>query len=335
MTEASHQMAGNPLPPGKQKAGSVGLPAGVEMALMDEAGQLLPAGATGEIVIRGPGVFDGYEHNPDADAAAFVQGWFRTGDQGRFDEDGYLFITGRLKELINRGGEKISPREIDDALLEHADVAQAAAFAVPHPTLGENVAAAVVLREGAVTDESELRRFLLERLASFKVPSSIDFVDAIPKGPTGKIQRTNLHRDLGSAMAKARVAPRTDAQDGTDVSPRSLSRTTCRIQPVLAAGTQTCRAPTPSRRMATCDIDAGPESPIAGFLGVPCVASSTSQRARGLPEGAVGRLRRHRPRRPAHRRAGSDAAGAGRGGRAGRAGRRSEDSAAAGGVIPP
>ena len=212
MTEASHQMVSNPLPPGKRKPGSVGIAAGVDVALMDDAGQLLGPGSTGEIVIRGPGVTAGYENNPQANAKSFTDGWFRTGDQGRFDDEGYLFIAGRLKEIVNRGGEKISPREIDEALLEHPDVAQAVAFAVPHPTLGEDLAAAVVLRDGAAADEEGLRGFLFERVAEFKVPSAIVFVDAIPKVATGKVQRTRLHDKLGSRIAKAFVSPRTELE---------------------------------------------------------------------------------------------------------------------------
>ena len=193
MTEASHQMASNPLPPGDCKAGSVGLPAGAQIAIMDEAGALLEAGLTGEIVVRGPGVMHGYENNPPTNATAFHNGWFRTGDQGRFDEDGYLFLSGRLKEIVNRGGEKISPREIDEALLEHPAVLQAVAYGVPHPSLGEDLAAAVVLHADTVASESELRDFLFTRLAPFKVPSIILRVAAIPQGSTGKVQRNRLH----------------------------------------------------------------------------------------------------------------------------------------------
>ena len=211
MTEASHQMASNPLPPALAKAGSVGLPVGADIAVMD-CGRLLPAGAVGEIVIRGPSVTAGYESNPDANAEAFSDGWFRTGDQGRFDDDGYLYITGRLKEIVNRGGEKVSPREVDEALLEHAAVAQAVAFAIPHPTLGEDLAAAVVLHAGANADEDALRAFLFERLAAFKVPSALVFVDEIPKGPTGKVQRTGLHEKLGRATAKGYAAPRSSGE---------------------------------------------------------------------------------------------------------------------------
>lgn len=212
MTEASHQMATNPLPPRARKPGSVGLPAGVEIAILDDAGRELAQGETGEIAIRGPGVTEGYENNPEANAKAFAHGWFRTGDQGRLDADGYLVIAGRLKEIVNRGGEKVSPREVDEVLLEHPDVAQAIAFAVPHPSLGEDLAAAVVPKSGCTPDEAQLRGFLLSRLAGFKVPSRIVFVDAIPKGPTGKVQRTSLHEKLGPALATAFVAPRTEAE---------------------------------------------------------------------------------------------------------------------------
>jgi len=212
MTEASHQMTSNPLPPAGRKAGSVGVPAGVEVALMDEAGSFVAPGATGEIVIRGPGVTAGYENNPEANAKGFTAGWFRTGDQGRFDEDGYLFIAGRLKELVNRGGEKVSPREVDEALLEHPDVQQAVAFAVPHASLGEDLAAAVVLRDGAVFDESALRQHLFARVAAFKVPSAMLQVASIPKGPTGKVQRTSLHEKLGGLLKRPFVAPRTEME---------------------------------------------------------------------------------------------------------------------------
>ena len=159
MTEAAHQMASNPLPPGARKPGSVGPAAGPEMAIMDDDGALLPAGETGEIVIRGPNVTAGYENNPKANAEAFAHGWFRTGDQGVMDEEGYLRITGRLKEIINRGGEKISPREVDEVLMDHPAVAQVVTFAMPHDKLGEEVAAAVVLREGISASEREIRDF--------------------------------------------------------------------------------------------------------------------------------------------------------------------------------
>lgn len=196
MTEASHQMASNPLA-GPRKPGSVGLPAGPEIAIMDEDGTILPQGATGEVVIRGPNVTKGYENNPEANAKAFTKGWFRTGDQGAFDADGYLTLTGRLKELINRGGEKVSPLEVDNVLSAHPAVAQALTFAAPHPKLGEEVAAAVVLREGMEVSEQGLRDFAAQSLADFKVPRRIVFVPEIPKGATGKLQRIGLAEKLG------------------------------------------------------------------------------------------------------------------------------------------
>jgi acyl-CoA synthetase (AMP-forming)/AMP-acid ligase II len=199
MTEAAHQMASNPLPPAKRIPGSVGVAAGPEVAIMDEAGALLPAGATGEIVIRGPNVTAGYENNPKANAEAFTNGWFRTGDQGVMDAEGYLTITGRLKEIINRGGEKISPREVDEILMDHPAVAQVVTFAVPHDKLGEDVAAAVVLREGKTATEKELREFVASRVADFKVPRKIVMLDEIPKGATGKLQRIGLAQKLGLA----------------------------------------------------------------------------------------------------------------------------------------
>jgi acyl-CoA synthetase (AMP-forming)/AMP-acid ligase II len=196
MTEATHQMASNPLPPGERLPGSVGLGTGVEVAILDEGGCLLPAGASGEVGIRGPNVMDGYEANPAANQEAFANGWFRTGDQGSLDERGYLTLHGRIKELINRGGEKIAPREIDEVLLRHPAVAEAVTFGVPHPSLGEDVAAAVVLsgdagREGEV-GKRELLDFCRQHLADFKVPRQLHFVTEIPRTATGKIQRRNV-----------------------------------------------------------------------------------------------------------------------------------------------
>jgi acyl-CoA synthetase (AMP-forming)/AMP-acid ligase II len=197
MTEASHQMASNALPPGLRKPGTVGPAAGPEIAIMDENGTILPPNATGEVVIRGPNVFSGYENNPSANESAFANGWFRTGDQGLFDEDGHLMITGRLKEIINRGGEKIAPREVDDVIQSHPAIAQVVTFAMPHDKLGEEVAAIVVLREGHSASERELRDFCAKSLADFKVPRKILFVDEIPKGATGKLQRIGLAEKLG------------------------------------------------------------------------------------------------------------------------------------------
>jgi len=198
MTEAAHQMASNPLPPLRRKPGSVGVPAGPQIALFDDEGRIRAGkGITGEVVIRGPNVTPGYEANPEANAAAFVEGWFRTGDQGIFVEDGYLQLTGRLKELINRGGEKFSPLEIDQLLMEHPAVQLACCFALPHEKLGEEAAAAVVLREGQTASERQLHDFLHARLPAFKVPRKIVIVKEIPKGPTGKLQRIGLAARLG------------------------------------------------------------------------------------------------------------------------------------------
>jgi len=199
MTEAAHQMASNPLPPAERKPGSVGRAAGPEIAVMDEGGRILPAGSTGEVVIRGDNVTPGYLNNPDANAAAFRGGWFRTGDQGHLDDDGYLWLTGRLKEIINRGGEKISPREVDEVILDHPDVVQAVTFAIPHDKLGEDVAVAVVLREGASTKTAGIRAFAAQRVVNFKVPRKVVIVDEIPKGATGKLQRIGLAERLGLA----------------------------------------------------------------------------------------------------------------------------------------
>ena len=219
MTEAAHQMASNPLPPRERRPGTVGVAAGPEIAIMSDAGDLLPPGVTGEVVIRGPNVTAGYVNNTDANAAAFTHGWFRTGDQGVLDSDGYLTLNGRLKELINRGGEKIAPIEIDEVLLQHPAVAQALAFAMPHPTLGEEVAAAVVLRPGARVSERALRELVASRLSYFKVPRRILVLDAIPKGATGKPQRIGLATRLGITAEGVRatdempVAPRTAVEE--------------------------------------------------------------------------------------------------------------------------
>jgi acyl-CoA synthetase (AMP-forming)/AMP-acid ligase II len=196
MTEAAHQMTANPLPPGVRKPGSVGRGANVDVAIMDEAGNLLPTGAPGEVVVRGPNVTPGYHNNPEANAASFTHGWFRTGDRGVLDEAGYLTLIGRIKELINRGGEKISPLEVDAVLLAHPAVAEAAAFAAPDPKYGEEVHAAVVLR-GAATVE-ELQAHCLRQLADFKVPKVFHVIAEMPRTATGKIQR----RHVAAALLK-------------------------------------------------------------------------------------------------------------------------------------
>ena len=200
MTEAAHQMACNPLESGTQKPGAVGVPAGPIMRIAHEAENQLIDG-TGEVVISGPNVTPGYEGNPEANAQNFFESdgvrWFRTGDQGAFDDEGYLHLTGRLKEIINRGGEKISPLEVDGVLLDHPDVVQVVTFAVPHPKLGEEVAAAVVLTEGSEATEKDIRAFATQRMADFKVPRKVIILDEIPKGATGKMQRIGLAEKLG------------------------------------------------------------------------------------------------------------------------------------------
>lgn len=212
MTEASHQMTSNPMPPSERKPRSVGVAAGPEVAVMDENDSLLSGGKTGEIVIRGDNVMAGYENNRGANEKAFSKGWFRTGDQGYFDGEGYLYITGRLKEIINRGGQKISPRDIDEALLEHPAVKQAVAFAVPHHRLGEAVAAAVVLDKGKTVTERELRQHVADRLAPYKIPQQIVFVNSIPKGATGKLQRIGLAERLSRLLTPEYSAPATETE---------------------------------------------------------------------------------------------------------------------------
>jgi oxalate---CoA ligase len=197
MTEAAHQMASNPLPPRHRKPGTVGPSGGPEIRIVDTSGNTLPAGATGEIVIRGINVMSAYENNPKANADAFYGEWFRTGDQGVMDGDGYVSITGRLKEIINRGGEKISPREVDEIIMEHPAVHQCVTFGMPHEMLGEDVAAAIVLKQGAEATDKELRQFAATRLADFKVPRKILILSEIPVGATGKLQRIGLAQKLG------------------------------------------------------------------------------------------------------------------------------------------
>jgi acyl-CoA synthetase (AMP-forming)/AMP-acid ligase II len=197
MTEASHQMCSNPEPPAARKPGSVGPGTGVRVSIMDAKGNHLAAGERGEVVIQGPNVVDGYENNPEANAASFTNGWFRTGDQGFLDDDGYLTLTGRIKELINRGGEKIAPREIDEVLLAHPAVAEAVAFGVAHPTWGEEVAAAVVLKNEA--GEAEILAYCKERLAEYKRPKKLYIVETIPRTATGKIQRGAVAKALAEA----------------------------------------------------------------------------------------------------------------------------------------
>lgn len=223
MTEAAHQMTSNPLPPGIQKAGSVGTAAGPEVSVAGEKGEHLAPGEVGEVVIRGDNVTGGYWDVEEPSNHFLAGGWFRTGDQGYFDSDGYLFLTGRLKEIINRGGETIAPREIDEALLQHPAVAQAVAFAVPDERLGEEVAAAVVLDEHASIREAELVRWLEDRISFAKLPKRIVFVEEMPKGPTGKLQRIGLAARLGIDSLET-----TDGEPGARHAPVEPSAETIR-----------------------------------------------------------------------------------------------------------
>jgi acyl-CoA synthetase (AMP-forming)/AMP-acid ligase II len=214
MTEtASSPIACNPLPPGQRKAGSVGVAVDLGVAIMDEEGTLLPRGQTGEVVVRGASVTTGYDGDTIATKAAFAGDWFKTGDLGFFDADGYLFLVGRIREIINRGGEKVAPQEVDEILLTHPAVAEAVTFAVPHATLGEDVASAVVLRSNCIATPKDIRQFAIGRIADFKVPRQVVIVTELPKGPTGKVQRVGLAAKLGLAsgglMPRTFVAPRT------------------------------------------------------------------------------------------------------------------------------
>jgi acyl-CoA synthetase (AMP-forming)/AMP-acid ligase II len=197
MTEAAHQMASNPLPPGLRLPGSVGVETGVEIAILNDSGERLPQETRGEVAIRGLNVFSGYEDNEEANSASFTNGWFRTGDEGFLNANGYLTLVGRIKELINRGGEKIAPREIDEALASHPAVAEAVSFAVPDRMYGEEVAAAVVLRCEAT--EAELKKHCKSQLSDFKVPKTIYILESIPRTATGKIQRRLVAAEVTKA----------------------------------------------------------------------------------------------------------------------------------------
>ncbi|MCL7456334.1 non-ribosomal peptide synthetase [Micromonospora echinofusca] len=204
MTEAASLVTCNPLPPGERRRGSVGLPVGEPVRVLDPAGRPVPVGTPGEIAIRGANVTAGYADDPEANAAAFAHGWLRTGDYGHLDEDGYLYVVGRVKEIINRGGSKVSPAEVDQALAGHPDLAEAAAFALPHPTLGEDVAVAVVPRAGASVREQEVREFAARRLIAHKVPGRVFVVASLPRNAVGKVQRLRLterHTPVGRGPA--------------------------------------------------------------------------------------------------------------------------------------
>ena len=197
MTEATHQMTSNPLPPKKQKPGFVGIPAGPEVCIMDEKDKILNQGETGEVCIKGDNVTLGYDNNPEANKNSFTKGWFRTGDQGYFDQNGYLKISGRLKEIINKGGEKISPLEVDNVLMDHPLIEQAVCFGYEDKMLGEDIAAAIIVKEGKNCSESDVKNYAEEKLAKFKIPKKIFFVNEIPKGATGKLQRNVLAKNFG------------------------------------------------------------------------------------------------------------------------------------------
>ncbi|KAK5138238.1 hypothetical protein LTR08_003299 [Meristemomyces frigidus] len=193
MTEAAHQMTSNPLPPGKRQPGSVGLGQGVEVAILDADSNVVPQGKEGEISIRGQNVTKGYLNNDKANAEAFTPGgFFRTGDQGLQDKDGYVIITGRIKELINKGGEKISPIELDNVVAQHPAVSEAVSFAMEDELYGQDVGVAIVLKDDKKLSEGEMKEWMREKVAKFKVPKRVFFTDLMPKTATGKIQRRNV-----------------------------------------------------------------------------------------------------------------------------------------------
>ncbi|TXG70911.1 hypothetical protein EZV62_005846 [Acer yangbiense] len=206
MTEATHLMSSNPLPEnGPHKSGSVGRPVGQEMAILNENGVPQEAGVNGEVCIRGPNVTKGYKNNPEANKSAFQFGWFHTGDIGFFDSDGYLHLVGRIKELINRGGEKISPIEVDAVLLTHPDIAQGVAFGVPDDKYGEEINSAIIPREGSTIDEEEVKSFCKKNLAAFKVPKRVFITDSLPKTASGKIQRRIVSEHFLAQISTAKV----------------------------------------------------------------------------------------------------------------------------------
>lgn len=205
-------VAQTPLPPGERRAGAVGIPVDCEIAFLQGERMCSESGQVGEIAVRGPGVFGGYEGDQEANREAFCDGWFRTGDLGYLDGDGYLFVVGRTKELINRGGTKVSPTLVDAALLRHPSVRDAATFPVPHPTLGEDVLAAVVSREGDAVTPQQLRDFAFEQLPEFAVPSRIVTVDELPRTPRGKFKRRELAQVLARQLRVVYRPPRDDSE---------------------------------------------------------------------------------------------------------------------------
>ncbi|QSZ31647.1 hypothetical protein DSL72_001214 [Monilinia vaccinii-corymbosi] len=205
MTEASHQMTSNPLPPAKRQPGSVGIGQGVEVRILDSEGKEIPIGSEGEISIRGENVTKGYLNNEKANKESFTQdGFFRTGDQGKMDKDGYVFITGRIKELINKGGEKISPIELDNVLARHPAISEAVSFAIPDEMYGQDVGVAIVLKPDQKLTASDLKKWITDKVAKFKVPKQVFFTDVMPKTATGKVQR-RIVADTMLKQAKAKL----------------------------------------------------------------------------------------------------------------------------------
>jgi acyl-CoA synthetase (AMP-forming)/AMP-acid ligase II len=228
-TTESYPVSSNPMPPGKRKINSAGTATETDIAIMDERGNFLTSGETGEILVKGPTVISGYENNPEANRKSFINGWFRTGDQGFIDLEGYLFITGRIKEIINRGGEKISPGEVEKVLIEHPSVSQAVTFSVPHEKLGEDLAAAVVLKDNTSVTEIELREFVASRLSYFKVPGQVVFINEIPKGTTGKVQRIGLAEKLGIKSNLEQIKEKTDFVPAETPLEKELEKIWCHV----------------------------------------------------------------------------------------------------------
>ena len=293
-SESCMHVTSNPLPPGERRAGSVGRPVTADVAIVDEDGGPRPRGEVGEIQVRGKTVMTGYENDPAANAAALRDGWYRTGDLGRFDADGYLYVTGRIKEMINRGGEKVSPREVDDVLTAHPAVARAVTFPLPHPTLGEDVAAAIVLRPGAHASEAEIRRFVSDRLAVFKVPRRLAFVDEILLGATGKPDRSQLAAALGPAGAPRGLEPAAPSLTAIETQVAKLwsevlGRPVGAADDFVALGGDSLQAAVATSRMA----DAlGIEIPLDQFLETPTVAAVAARIAEQLTGPAAGGDRR-------------------------------------------
>lgn len=313
MTEASHQMCSNPLPPRVRKPGSVGIAAGPEVVILDEAHQIAAPGEEGEVAIRGDNVTPGYWTDPEANQSAYMSGWFRTGDQGYFDADGYLFLTGRLKEVINRGGEKISPREVDEVLLDHPSIAQAVTFAIPHERLGEEIGVAVVARPGCTVTEAEVREFTAGWLPHFKVPRLVRIVDEIPEGPMGKPQRIGLAAKLGiqtiddaQPAGAAFVAPRSEVEE-------KIARIWCRLLRVERAGIHDTFAFLGGDSLATVNMletvreQFGVDLPFWRFLEsgtIATLAAEIGNSGHGDPE--ILPIRRHGTRRPIYAVSGHD-----------------------------